>query len=325
MPDGLLTVEPDLVRANGPWLWPLGMAGEDSTPLETSLRDMGQCTPLLVARKDGELLLVDGCKRLEALAGLGRKVLILLVEAPGDEDKALLRLAANQAWRLGAAEPARLVAVLRFFLQRLERPQVEEVLPPRVGLEARSRTWRQLLQWCGVFATDSPWERHLLQGRLPLACVEALSRMDEQAREALEPFFRELAWSASGARQFVTLMYETAKGQGRDIGDVLQSSGIPGILEAGLSPKDTMARILEAARAARFPHKTALEGAFARLGKELTAGTPWCVQPEQQFEADAVYLSTRIRSREEARKATEHLTAMAESGLWAELLDVARD
>lgn len=327
MPNTLRLLPASHIDDRGCWLFPLC---ESDVGLAGSLARHGQLTPLLVTQDNNKLQLVDGARRLQILQELGREVLVRVVVAPEDTDKGLMRLAANQTAAAARQCPQCLLPVLRFFLPRLDVAVVDKELPPLVGVEARSKTWRLLRQWCeavdpGQREADAAWEAHLREGRLPLACVQPLLRLDAQQRAVLSPYFRELSWSTGAGRELITLLFESAQGQGKSLEAVITAAGLAAILQAGLSPKDAMARILERVRAQRYPEKSALDARFSAIARELSADTVWRLQPEQQYESDAVYISARIRNQQDVAKAAAELQAMADSARWQELATIARD
>jgi hypothetical protein len=100
--------------------------------------------------------------------------------------------------------------------------------------------------------------------------------------------------------------------------------GLSDLLAAGLSPKDTQAALLDAARRLRHPRRHELERGFAALAAELSAGALWRVTPEQGFESDALHLSARCETPDQAREAARQLLRMADSPLWGRLAKVGR-
>ncbi len=320
-------LDPGIIDSRGPWL--LWKRAPDPG-LRDSLHQVGQLEPLLVLHEEGVWRLVAGQSRLSVLRELGRKALVRVVDAPrepgtrGEIALGLVYLASNRAYLLGEeAPPTQLLPVLRFFFQRMEPDELRRDVAPALALAPRSRTLRWLKQWCVLFPPEAPWDQHLLAGRLPLACVDTLARLTPEELQALEPFFTALSWSRSAARQFLTLLFETSRREGAP----LHASMLPDLytlLDKGLSPKDTQAALLEAARRLRHPRRHELERGFAALAAELGAGTPWRVTPEQGFESDALHVSARCETPEQAREAARQLLHMADSPLWGRLTSIAR-
>lgn len=326
----LLLLEPGVIDCRGPWLlW----KREPEPILRDSLRRLGQIEPLLALHEGGGWSLVAGHSRLRALRELGRKALVRAVDAPPEPGArreialGLVYLASNRAYLLGEeASPALLLPALRFFIERMDSEDLRRDVAPALGLAPRSRTLARLEQWCALFELDAPWERHLLAGRLPLACVETLARMTPEELQALEPFFAALSWSSSAARQFLTLLFETSRRDGAPLQAVVRSGlpALPELLHGGLSPKDILAALLESARRLRHPRRYELERGFAALAAELSTGALWRVTPEQGFESDALHLSARCETPEQAREAARQLLRMADSPLWGRLATVGR-
>lgn len=327
MPNTLRLLPASCIDDCGSWLFPLC---EPDLRLADSLASHGQLTPLLVTENRNRFSLVDGVRRLRLLQQLGREVLTRVVDAPQETEKGLIRLATNQVAETARQSPQYLLPMLRFFQARMEASALDRELPPLLGLEARSRPWKLLRQWCDAMAPlerekDAEWEEHLHKGRLPLSCVQPLLRFDARQREMLAPFFRELSWSTGGGRELLTLLFESAQGQGKSLEELLAAAELKEFLQAGLSPKDAMTRILERARTLRFPQKTALDARFATIARELCAKTAWTLQPEQNYESDAVYLSTRIRNQKDVVTAAAQLQEMADSARWQELATIAQN
>ncbi len=320
----MLRLEPSELDCSGPWLlW----KREPEQGLRDSLTSMGQLEPVLMVRREGAWALVSGYCRVRCLQEMGCQVLALdigEVEAVGHDGEVALGLrylAANQAFSLGEQGVVELLLpAVRFFMERLPPKDAKARAASALGLPLRSRALRRLEQWCGLFPPESPWNGHLLENRLPIACVDVLFRLEPGELDALEPFYARVSWSSNGARQFMTLLFETARRDGVTLEEL--ASACAHLLLEELSPKDLQARLLEQARRMRHPRRCELEQRFSKLGRELTAGTPWKVAAEVNFEADALHLTARLSTPAQALQAALELERMAESPLWGRLVAI---
>lgn len=304
------------IDCNAPWLVFSATEGNNQV-LKHSLEKYGQLEPVLVTKKENKWLLVHGIQRVQALSAMNRQIIAREVDDLPQHELALLRLACNKAYTLGEGVPVSLLlAAVRFFQSRVEAKTLEQVLPQAFGLSQKSKTWRRVVQWASIFPEDASWNRHLVEERMPLSGVEQISRFDSAERQTLEVLFQRHAWSTGGARQLLGLIWETSRREGESAADTLQRAGIHALEDASLSPKDAMARVLDALREVRNPVRTALEREFGEAARTLAAGSAWKLAPEQNFETGALHVSARLPSPEAARKAADKLKDMADSSAW---------
>jgi ParB family chromosome partitioning protein len=277
-----------------------------------SIAEQGQLAPVLVDLRSGRPSLVCGFKRVTVLRGLGRPVLARAVEAD-EMERGLAYLADNSGRALD--EGLRLAA-LRYFAPLLPRERLALEIGPRLGLAPRSRELGLLL---GFLDLPAAFGAHLTAGRLPLAVAAVLARLAPEDLAAVEPFFRTLAWSRSAAVQFVTWLFEAGRAADRPLSALLERDGFAAILAANLSPRDAIERLLARARGLRYPTLAGLERRFSELGRRLTRGTPWRVEPVQHFESRAVELRARVGTARQLAAAAKSLAALRGLGLWDEL------
>lgn len=325
-PGAVMSLDPGAVDCSGPWLVWAEAPGEG---LAASLDRQGQLAPVLVARDGERWSLVAGFARVQALATMGRKVAALEVRADPAQ-RCLLYLADNQGRAGQAVTAAMQCRALAFLRPSMEDAELAGEAAPLLGLDARSKRWRRLLAWLDLDAPgdeqgEDPafWLKCLLEERVDLACCEQLARFTDQERRVLRPFFQGLRWSRSAAQEFLRDLFETCRGQGRDLAELVQEPLLAAPLASDLSPKDAVQRLLDAGRALRRPGLTRLGERFAAAAKGLGAGARWRVEPSQSFEADSVRLSLSAASREELEQALRELEAMAASPEWEALWSLA--
>jgi hypothetical protein len=340
----VLTLDLASLDLGGAWLfWSKepepGPIASPGASLAASLEAVGQLAPVLVEpdpTRPGAFLLLDGARRVAALAGRGAPVLAVRVLPPEGEDEraALLRrgliyLAANRP-ASAPPEPGRALAALRYFQPLLAPDALTARIAPLLGFSPQSRVWRRHLEWIALFSPDSAYERALRAERLPLDAVDLLAKLDSGERAALAPFFEQARWSVGNCRQFLQCLHEGARMRGERVTSALAPGGLDpraqlGALAEGLSPKDWIEGVLVAVRRYRWPASGVLAERFGRLARELTAGTRWRLAPGLNFEKNGLTLSTHVADRESLAAAQASLAGMAGSPLWDRLATLAEE
>ena len=294
----LLRCPASRIDASGPWLF---WAAPPSPELVRSLEKHGQLAPVLVDASGPEPVLVAGAARVAALAAMGRDILCLDL---GTLDEATRGLAYLQSNIDHEPDDARVVAAMRYF-RTIPGADMDPVYQS-LGLEPKSKRLRLIEAW---LALPKSWDRHLRS--VPLACAQLLAAFPAGELPQLEPLLDGLSWSRGNAVNLVTWIRETCLRDGTGTGEMLEGCGVPEILAAGLSPKDTMARISHEVRRKRFPRLTALERDFAEAARKVSAGTRWRLTQPDQFESDTVELTVRVKNPAELRAASTSLADMA--------------
>ncbi|MFP4671147.1 MAG: ParB N-terminal domain-containing protein [Desulfohalobiaceae bacterium] len=305
---GLHSLEPGQVDCSGPWLF---WAREPGQALLQSLRELGQLEPILVRAGRLSWELVSGYKRLRAVQQLGRQVLAR--EVQGQEvDLGLIRL---QAALGSALTPQALLAACRFFQARVAEERLLGLLERWVRPLLSRRQWPLLLAWLEL---TLDYDRILQEERLPLEAGSRLQKLDPAALQHLKPLFQNLSWSVNQARSLLDWLLEAADMERKPVAQLLSELKISEILAQDLSPRDSKDRILARIKARRFPWLQSLEQEFALLCKQLQ-GRHWRVQPEQNFETDALYLQARVDSAGQLPAAVRELQEILDSQAWSRL------
>jgi ParB family chromosome partitioning protein len=281
-----------------------------SESLKNSIEEFGQSAPVLVYNGEHGPTLAAGSARLAVLDGLGRPVLARMVEGEDAVSLGLLYLADNAHRQL---DDAMRFKALQYFAPLLEREALEQDILPRLGVRAKSKDARLLLDW---LALPEPWRELLGRGTLPLAAGMVLARMDEADRDAVMPLFADMAWSRSNAVNVLTWLYEAARMAGCPVAEVMDKAGMPALLDQGLSPKDAIARLCAVARQARHPELTRLRDRFDAAARTVTGGTAWKLAQPDNFETNGAELSVRVKDREQLARAVQALQSMADNPAW---------
>ncbi|MFO8031001.1 MAG: ParB N-terminal domain-containing protein [Desulfohalobiaceae bacterium] len=304
----LLQLEPREIDCQGSWLFWLQ---EPGVPLLRSLQELGQLEPVLVRRSGQAWELVSGYKRCKALQQLGSWVWAR--EIQGQEiQMGLVRLQSN----LGLAlSPEGLIAACRYFQARMQEKELQSFLQHWIKPLLAGKQWPLVLSWL-VLPLD--YDQALQEARLPLEIAPRLQRLDPAALKGLLPIFLSLTWSGNQARNLLDWLLEAAEMQGKSPGLMLEDLNLSGILQEDLSPKDAKERILDRIKDRRFPWLQTLDSEFKELCRQLQA-RHWRIQPERNFETDALYLQARIQSARELWPAVQELQEVLGQEAWTRL------
>lgn len=298
------------VEAKGEWLF---WSQEPSLVLEQSIKTHGQLLPILVDASGTRPVLVAGFARLKVLTALGKNVFCLDLGAQSQWDKGLIYLAANSQMVM---DDSCLIQALRFF-HTLDHARLGEVFIP-LNLDPRSRRARLALTWLELPRT---WDRLLFLGHIPMVGADLLRGIDSSDLNALFLLFSTLSWSRSGAVNILTWIKEIMIRETKKASEVLAAICFQEILDARLSPKDSMAKISAEIWRLRFPHLSALEQKFCNAAQNITSQTRWQLSQIDQFESNFVDIRTRVSSRKELEHAIAELEAMATNKIWAEFFE----
>ncbi|QGY40834.1 hypothetical protein GM415_12090 [Pseudodesulfovibrio cashew] len=306
----IITASPDALKADGPYLFWSGTVDES---LKKSLEEFGQTTPVLAIETDHGLELVAGYARLAVLRAAGTPVLVRLARDTDARDLGLLYLTDNMA---RPQDDGMRLAALRYFRPLMDDAALSAVILPRLGIKAKSKDAKLFITWLDL---PESWQEHLAAGRIPLATATLLSRMAPEDRDAVEPLFSGHSWSRSNAVNMLTWLFETARMQQAPLAEVLRTAGLDAILQQGLSPKDAIARLTSAAKAARYPSLSRLQARFVEIAGELSTGTRWRLTQPNNFETGGAELSIQVKNAAQLADAVEQLQAMAGQSAWEKL------
>lgn len=289
------------IDVSGTWLF---WSQPPSPALRRSLECHGQLVPVLVDASGPRPVLVAGSARVAALAELGREVLCLDLGVQDWLARGLVYVQSNLGRELADWHT---VAAMRYFAAL---PQAD--LGPALeglGLEPRSKKLRLVRSW---LALPLHWDLFLAAGNVPLACAELLDGFAPDDLEAVEPLFAGLSWSRGNAVNVLTWLREICARDAIRAKDVLAACKTAGILAAGLSPKDAMARVIQELRRRRYPLLSTMERDFSDAARRVAAGTRWRLVQPDCFESDAIEIGARLGSVSELRAASAELARMAD-------------
>ncbi|SDB59757.1 hypothetical protein SAMN05660653_03050 [Desulfonatronum thiosulfatophilum] len=273
-----------------------------------SLREMGQLDPVLVRPGGDGYRLLSGYQRVDALCRMNEPITAHCMDGPTDPvGDGLLYLHANF---LRDVDDVMRIQALRYFQSLLTPDEMARRVAVLLRLQPRSGAWQRHLAWLRLPRT---WDVHLQAGNIPLAAGQILEQFSRADLDALEPCFRNLKWSQGRAVQWLTFLREISLREGWTLERILEIASSAQILEAGLSPQDTLQRLVAQARKLRYPNLTELERQFEDLNSELLGSSRWTLTPSQDFETDQVELRLRARTPQDIKDAALALQKAAAS------------
>lgn len=259
--------------------------------------------------------LISGFARLAVLRETNQEVLVRLVEADSVADCGLLYLADNGH---RVIDDGMKLAALRFFKAHMD--DHSNVLP-QLGIKPKSKDAKLFSTWIDL---PEIWHAHLSEGRIPLAAGATLCNLTADDLSTLEPLFARFSWSRSNAVNLLTWLFETGKMTSAPVSEVMEHAGFEAILSQGLSPKDTIARLTQAAREVRYPTLSDLNAAFTATARDLTTGTRWRLVQPNNFETGGAELTIQVANRDQLTRAASDLDSMAEQDGWDSLFKLGR-
>ena len=275
-----------------------------------SLEQNGQLVPVLAFLQGDIPCLLAGQRRVRALETLGLPVQTLLIENVSPFERGIVFLESNTTETL---DDGAIIRALRYFSSCTDDLTTVASL---LGISIRSRQWNLLLGWLDL---PESWDDLLAMGHIPLVLSKMLVRFSPEELSMLQEFFRDMSWSKNNAIHFVTWIWEASRMQDCSPSVLMAELGLDAMRALDLSPKDTMVKIIEAARAARYPRLCSQEREFRKRAQDVVAGSKWRLDQPDHFETRVVEFSTRISSRAELHDRVEELAQIARDRVWTDL------
>lgn len=308
-------LDPSEIDCSGSWLLYPQSPAEKLIP---SFKRSGQLLPVLLTADGEKSLLIAGRARVHAAAKLGQKVSAIYVEAADEISRAVIHLEENQA---RIADDSVKLAAFRFFSTRMDNSCLAKEFGTLLNMKPKSRDMQFWLDWMGM---EPEFDEILAAGNIPLASVAVLSRLSEEDRASLLPYFEKVSWSRSNAVNFLTWIYETARREVKSVAELLKEIDLDPV-KANESPKDAVARLCKSAKQARYPHLSKLQKTHEKIVSEICLGTKWRVESVGNFETGEVMIQTRFKSREMMQKAVSDLESIEKYQGWETLFELGRE
>ncbi len=243
----------------------------DLPKLESSLREVGQVNPVVLASSDEDrFVVVCGFRRLRALRRLGMPAATARVlPKPASRPLEAFRLALwdNLAHRqLQPLEIARVLFALRHTCGLSRESLIDDYLPS-LGLTPR----RDLLEtYLGLNTLDSELRTQLSAGRLSLAAAGRLATKPPMQQASFATFLSRVRLTASMQRQFLDMVEEIGARDNRAVEAVLSNPELQDVLaDTGLSGFQKGERVYEILYRERYPRIAAAEVRFTAERRKM--------------------------------------------------------
>lgn len=306
----IITAPVSTVRSDGEHLF---WTTNPTESLRISIGQLGQTTPVLAQEENGGLELIAGLGRVTVMKALDEPVLMRLVSGANSVDKGILYLTDNASRPI---DDGMRLAALRYFKPLMDEKALATEILPRLGVKPKSKDARLLLAWLDLPET---WQELLSKGFVPLAAADVLTRMTDADRNAVKPLFSGFSWSRSNAVNMLTWLFEAGKMTSTPLTEIMTSTGLNDILKQGFSPKDSITRLTNTMKAARYPELSRLQEDFAKAARELTAGSRWRLTQPNNFETGGAELSVQVKDAKQLARAVRELEDMSGLSSWQTL------
>ncbi len=296
----------------------------DPVPLEDSLRDVGQLSPVILAAVEGRRTrIVCGFRRLRALRRIGEPCCEARFLTPEQSvPAAAFRIALRDNISLRPLEPlekARALFTLKHRCLFDQDTLVEEYLP-LLGLAAHKNVLRAYL---GLHALNSGLRKYLAEGSLTVACAERIAELDPMEQAAMAGLFAKASFSASLQRQILDLTSDLAAIHESTRAGILAGPEIEAALNSPTgTPYQRGEAVFRILYRQRNPRLSAAQDRF-QAGKEKL-GLPGVVHltPDPFFERARVRVEFEAGSADGFREISDALQRAARAPELAELFRV---
>ncbi len=293
---------------------------DDLTRVQASIREVGLLNPPWVRAITGRgWQVVTGCKRLTAVARLGREQVTVRV-LPGDTPDAqclLIHLYDNAFTRgFNPLEQALLASRL---LEHWDRQTVVQKFLPCLGLAPSFTLLRRLL---AVAALERRLQQLAARGRLSLSAAGVLASWDPEDREAVTPFLEELPLSQSKQEEFLQGLDLLARREVIPPAAILAREELRGPLqEHAATPQEKAATVRLLLQKLVSPSFSAAQEGFQTGLQRLGLGNHprLRLQPPPAFEGPDFHLEIKFQDAAELQKLLEDLIRLVRGKEFAAL------
>jgi ParB family chromosome partitioning protein len=275
-----------------------------------SLKKNGQFVPVLATFDGDRPCLLAGQRRVKALGELGLPVLTLIRKDDSPLQRGIVFLESNSNQHL---DDGAMISALRYFSTCTENLSPIARL---LGVSLHSRQWNLLADWLNL---PESWDNLLLNGHVPLVLAKMLTRFTLEDLRVLQEYFMDMSWSRNNAVHFVTWIWEVSRVKECSPATLMNELDFKAICALDLSPKDSMTRILDTLRAARYPRLCRQEREFRKRSQDVVAGSGWRLVQPDQFETCGVEFTARVSSPQEFDERVHELADIARDRVWGGL------
>jgi ParB family chromosome partitioning protein len=296
------------------------------TPAEAIARSVERCgvlsPPWLLEGDDERLVIVDGFKRLQALAGRHPAALDCLVFAAGVDERALLlrRLEGKLFGPpLNAAEKAQVVAKLATVLP------AEHILRdflPRLGLTPRADA---VERWLALAGSESTLLQAMAAGIVSERAAYELAAWEESERHLALALLQVLRCSTSLQVEILERVTEIARSRRGERGEILAGAALQEILaDPRANHREKTQAVRDLLQRQRYPRWWERRERFARQLLRCALPAAVRVVPPPAFEGSGWRLEISFAAPRELLKLLPSIEHWAESPELLELMGLRR-
>lgn len=278
------------------------------TELKDSIQDVGLLNPPVLTRREGQLILVSGWKRV--LACLNLELRLIPIFIAGQKDDLELFTASvyeNASVRsLSGIERAETLARLKKF--GVSDAALVRRFFPLLGIPCNPE-YLKLFISLAEFSSEEKKQMH--QKNMSMAVLQALVFFDLGERELLLPWLQALGQNKQ--RELLNLLRDISL---RDKQPLLAILNAPQIRELASNDKLSLPqkaeKILSFLRVARNPSLSLWTKTFEAVLKKLDIEKGIVVDPSPYFEGEDLALHFSFKSREELLERLFHVKKLAD-------------
>lgn len=277
--------------------------GFDLEPYNRSIKEIGLLnTPLLIKNKDGELDIVSGYRRIQAIKALKwDKIPCRILSEPSLSalECLLLNLHDNLSTRrLNVVEKCMLLSrliehlpdfeIIKHYMPLLDLPSHEETLRFYITIEKE---------------LDVNMKKHLALKRLTLQSAKMLLEVDPESRTSICSLISNLKLNSNQQKQLIDYVIDISRISETPISDIINKGSIEKIcVDQNLNTPQKGRAVLKFLRGRRLPSLTAAESTFKKMvsGLDLPEGVR--IKPPRFFEDPHYQLEVSFREGKELKE-----------------------
>ncbi|MDD5084576.1 MAG: hypothetical protein PHE61_00860 [Candidatus Omnitrophica bacterium] len=268
----------------------------DDPPLRDSIKREGLLVPLTIFYHGGELILLSGFRRREALGRCGIKRSAAFILAGGRlSDKALFLKALDSNLSSSISDLDKALALDKAKnIFKFSEKELEENILPRFGIPP-SLKW--VKRYLGLLELERSTKENIARGRLSLKSAFALGMLTkEEQKFILGRVLTRCILSSSEISELCELLREIGIRDSVSPLKLLQCKEISLILNKHLDSKNRAGLLLEKFRSMRYPHLVKWEKAFRKTLDSAGFGKGIRLEHPEGFEEGRCTLSLKWNS-----------------------------
>lgn len=280
----------------------------DVEPLVRSIEALGLVNrPLVQERPGSRLIPVLGRRRLQAAAILGLTGIYARVASPLMSEADGFRLAFWENFGHRTLDKASTAVVLRRLMELFPVETVADEFLPALGIPARGPRLAAMRKVGGLEASIL---KALADGRIQERTAVLLAEMEERDRTEAFDLINRLGTNANKSAEIVSNLHDLAIVRGQSVSELRQEEPAATILcDDKIALPERAQRFRDLLRLWKFPELVKQEREFIEWKKALSLPTGAEVRPTESFEGEECFVEIRVKSRIEAERVVNMLTA----------------